>query len=459
MDENGNGVFEAGPPEQLAGPGDAIQMAGLYTRGGIVPMGAVDPAWIRIRLDWGEDVGNVANHDGTLSEAEGAAQFGEVCDTLVPVVYRQQQWDLGDLDPCNYPTLDANPAHVLSGCVWLGGCITPEASPNFYNLDPCDDGVTFVGLPWEPCTPVTIEVVVTVGPACDPFQPFFFNFWKDGNLDRDFCDVTCAPEWCVVNVPVFAAGSPWIFTFPDPGGYAFPPYSLAARARLTDVPVYPVPGPVGPCDSATCWFAPPINAVGEVEDYDFTDMQLNVELASFDAEPGDEQITLRWTTASETNNDHFEISRNGVTAGQIEGAGTSTSALQYEWVDDQVANGTSYTYVLIAVDVNGNREEVGTVTATPTQMAAVITEYALHQNYPNPFNPETQIVFDLVEEGFVTLTVYNLAGQVVTTLVQRELAEGRHSVSFRADHLPSGIYMYSLTVNGFADQKKMLLIR
>jgi len=89
----------------------------------------------------------------------------------------------------------------------------------------------------------------------------------------------------------------------------------------------------------------------------------------------------------------------------------------------------------------------------------VITEYALHQNYPNPFNPETQITFDLLEAGTVHLTVYNLMGQEVTSLVNGGMTAGRHSVRFDATNLPSGLYLYRMDVNGFTGQHKMLLLK
>lgn len=460
-DWNGNGIWEAGPPEQLAGPGDAIQQAGLYTRGGIVPMWAVDPVWIRVRLDWGEDAGAAGNRDGTLDGAEGAAQFGEVQDYVVPVTFGQQRYDLGDIDPCNYPTLADNPAHLITGCVWLGSCITPEGAPNFYDLDPCDDGVVFTGTPWEPCTPVTIEVTVTNGPICSPMDVFYFNFWKDGNLDRDFCDFACggtAPEWCVVNVPVFAAGSPWVFTFTDPGGYNFPPYGLTCRARLSMEPLTIVSGPVGPCEDTTCWWAPPISEVGEVEDYDLFDQQLPVELLSFSATPGDQRMTLYWTTGSESELQQFEITRNGVKVFEIE-AENNASGANYSFDDFGLSNGTVYLYTLMVVNLDGSRQELGSINASPNSDAAVITEYALHQNYPNPFNPATTITFDLKEQTFVTLTIYNLAGQEVAQVVDATLGAGRHVVTWNGALQASGVYFYRLTAGEFTSTMKMVLMK
>ncbi|MBK8127941.1 MAG: T9SS type A sorting domain-containing protein [bacterium] len=91
--------------------------------------------------------------------------------------------------------------------------------------------------------------------------------------------------------------------------------------------------------------------------------------------------------------------------------------------------------------------------------SSIPTNYALHQNYPNPFNPTTNIQFDLVEAGHVTILVYNTLGQAVATVLNQPLEAGRHEVSFDASTLASGLYIYTIQVNGFSDLKKMVLIR
>ncbi|MFZ5432151.1 MAG: T9SS type A sorting domain-containing protein [Calditrichota bacterium] len=191
---------------------------------------------------------------------------------------------------------------------------------------------------------------------------------------------------------------------------------------------------------------------------EMNDVVLPVELVSFTAVAGDRMITLNWKTASETNNDHFVIARDGADLATVDARG-NVAGNTYSWTEENLDNGTNYVYTLIAVDVNGNRSELGTVNATPAENAALITEYALYQNYPNPFNPTTQIRFDLVESGFVSLKVYNLMGQSVATLVNGTMTAGQHTVAFDAANLPSGLYLYRVEVNGFAAEKKMLLMK
>ena len=115
---------------------------------------------------------------------------------------------------------------------------------------------------------------------------------------------------------------------------------------------------------------------------------LPVELLSFTASGQNRQVTLNWSTASEHNTDHFEIARNGIVCDVVDAAGESASTRNYSWIDREVQNDLTYEYTLISVDLDGARETLGSVNATPAHDAYAVTEYALHQNYPNPFKPD-----------------------------------------------------------------------
>lgn len=93
--------------------------------------------------------------------------------------------------------------------------------------------------------------------------------------------------------------------------------------------------------------------------------------------------------------------------------------------------------------------------------AAVPPKFELLGNYPNPFNPVTHISFSLPSIAEVTLNVYNVTGQFVQSVLQREqLTEGTHTFSFIASNVASGIYFYRVsTTNGWLASAKMLLIR
>jgi hypothetical protein len=91
-------------------------------------------------------------------------------------------------------------------------------------------------------------------------------------------------------------------------------------------------------------------------------------------------------------------------------------------------------------------------------------EFELSQNYPNPFNPETKIEYDLTKSAQVNLTIYNLLGQKVKTLVDERQAIGSYKVSWDGKNeqgkiLSSGIYFYRLEVNGVPQTKRMVLLK
>jgi hypothetical protein len=87
-------------------------------------------------------------------------------------------------------------------------------------------------------------------------------------------------------------------------------------------------------------------------------------------------------------------------------------------------------------------------------------DFSLHQNYPNPFNPSTTIAFELQRSAEVTLEVYNLTGQKVSTLIKNEQrSAGLHEIDFDARHLPSGIYFYTFSTAGFKSTHKMIYIK
>jgi len=96
---------------------------------------------------------------------------------------------------------------------------------------------------------------------------------------------------------------------------------------------------------------------------------------------------------------------------------------------------------------------------TPIVTTNVPENYTLSQNYPNPFNPITRINFSISRNGFVTLKIYDVLGREITTLVNEVKNAGNYIVDFNASNLSSGVYFYKLEVNGFADVKKMTLVK
>ena len=104
------------------------------------------------------------------------------------------------------------------------------------------------------------------------------------------------------------------------------------------------------------------------------------------------------------------------------------------------------------------RNRIGVVTSVKEQ-AKLPTEFTLSQNYPNPFNPSTTIRYALPKAQFVSLKIFNMAGQEAATLVNRQQEAGEHSIQWHAEKLPSGVYMYRLQAGEFSETKKMILMQ
>ena len=120
--------------------------------------------------------------------------------------------------------------------------------------------------------------------------------------------------------------------------------------------------------------------------------------------------------------------------------------------------------VWAVVDPSSNKTalQIQSLVSSPTgvdESPAVVNEFALEQNYPNPFNPSTSISFTLTANQFVILKVFNALGEEVSTLVNGNLNQGIHSVSFNANGLSSGFYIYRLESGNQVQVRKMMLLK
>ena len=95
----------------------------------------------------------------------------------------------------------------------------------------------------------------------------------------------------------------------------------------------------------------------------------------------------------------------------------------------------------------------------PMERGTTPEKFELLQNYPNPFNSATTIKFSLPEAGFTTLTIYNVLGKKVTTLVSKKLSAGVHQYRWNANNIGNGVYFYKLKTDGFVEIKKSILIK
>lgn len=188
-----------------------------------------------------------------------------------------------------------------------------------------------------------------------------------------------------------------------------------------------------------------------------------VELIAFTALSNGNEVVLNWSTATELNNQMFEMQRKSgseefFTIGYQKGHGTTTEPQNYTYTDKNLER-NKYFYRLKQLDYLGTYQYSEEI---EVDVAGVIT-FSLSQNYPNPFNPRTVISYQLPVSGLVTLKVYDILGNEIATLVNEEKQPGTYEVNFNTSsikHLPSsGIYFYQLRAGAFVETKKMVIMK
>jgi hypothetical protein len=184
-----------------------------------------------------------------------------------------------------------------------------------------------------------------------------------------------------------------------------------------------------------------------------------VELTSFTANVSNNSVNLKWNTATELNNSGFEVQRKSSNSewsniGFVAGFGTTTESKVYSFTDDKAAVG-NFTYRLKQVDFDGSYEYSNEINVDVTGPA----QYSLDQNYPNPFNPSTLIKYSVAQDGFVNVSIFNLLGEKVATLVNSNMKAGSYELNFNASQLSSGVYFYSIEAGDFKAVRKMMLMK
>lgn len=138
----------------------------------------------------------------------------------------------------------------------------------------------------------------------------------------------------------------------------------------------------------------------------------------------------------------------------VEGQGTTTEIADYIF-KDKISEPGKYSYRLKQIDFDGSFSYSRVVEVSVN----IPTEFVLYQNYPNPFNPSTTIKFTLPSEGNIKLSIYNSIGQLVETIVDKQIEAGYHEVEFNASNYTSGIYFYRLESEKFNAVRKMILLQ
>jgi hypothetical protein len=211
------------------------------------------------------------------------------------------------------------------------------------------------------------------------------------------------------------------------------------------------------------------------------DQSLPVTLASFTGKASKAGVVLEWETSAEIENSGFVIYRSeensprpplrggvesaadhwtnspslegagGVllasylTTNALVGQGCVTKSTHYTFTDNKVEAGKNYVYTLSDVSFSGKETELGSVTLSrysrDSGSAIVAENYTLMPVYPNPFNASFTVPFSLNEAMNVKISLYNIQGQQVMTILQSELNAGDYAYQVNADNLGSGVYL------------------
>ncbi len=220
---------------------------------------------------------------------------------------------------------------------------------------------------------------------------------------------------------------------------------------------YCSPGVPAYCDMPACNICP-----------NLTDHSVPVALSSFTATAREGAVEISWTSQTEIDALAYHLQRSETADGQYEqiarldAQGNSETAVSYRYLDEDVTAGQTYYYLLIDEDMQGNKTYHGPVFAAAG--AEIPGAYSLMPNYPNPFNPSTAIGYQTPQDGHVTLTIYNVLGQQIRTLVDGHQAAGTYTVMWdgrdaAGQHLNSGVYFYTMKAGDHTQTRKMVLMR
>lgn len=172
------------------------------------------------------------------------------------------------------------------------------------------------------------------------------------------------------------------------------------------------------------------------------------------------EITLTW-------NDHSTV-EDGYVIERKQSPQTSFTVLDTlkgsgsEYVDKKVEQPQTYTYRIKAYTAFAESDysnEASLFVVVDVTKEDIPTEYSISQNYPNPFNPTTRIKFALPQTSLTTITIYDLLGREVQTLIHKELEAGYHEIMFDANNFPSGIYFYKIQSGDYVQTKEMVFMK
>ncbi|MHB8579967.1 MAG: endo-1,4-beta-xylanase [Ignavibacteriaceae bacterium] len=185
-------------------------------------------------------------------------------------------------------------------------------------------------------------------------------------------------------------------------------------------------------------------------------------ISPIDTTPEPRNPLLVWHISTAATSYHVQVATDSSFVSTIVDSTVADTLMQL----DTLSSNTKYYWHVYSL----NPGDTGTYSPTSNfttgdQILGIIAskeipqKFVLSQNYPNPFNPTTVIRYSIPQSGLVTLNVYNLLGQKISALVNKEQSAGSYEVKFDASILPSGIYLYRIEEGKYSQIKKMILLK
>jgi hypothetical protein len=317
---------------------------------------------------------------------------------------------------------------------------------------------------WCPCGKTTAEAILTQfpqtivlayhGPAngSDPFS--FFN----GNAILSMLSFSGYPTGIIDRTN-------------NPGNYAYPTWQTAVSQRYQAMPVTPVSllmtaknyNPSTRQLTATIDAKAIVTLSGQYKiNYVIYENNIVYNQTGNGTCPGGSSYVHKWLVRNMVNGAAGENINSGTWNQNQTITKTLTTTIDNQWQADNC-----YFVVFAYKDAsplyNAEMQMAFKHGVTAPMGTEPVTEipsiYQLGLNYPNPFNPSTNVKFSVPKSGHATFRIYDVTGQLVSTELDEKIEAGNYNVLIDAGKLSSGVYFYTLSVNGFVDTKKMTIIK
>ena len=175
-----------------------------------------------------------------------------------------------------------------------------------------------------------------------------------------------------------------------------------------------------------------------------------------------------WESVPDEDFQYYQIDKAADSLFMTDQYGSFTT-IELSLIDPHYEIGQTVYYRISAIDHAGNRGEYSQTLIVTTSLnvngTGLVPEiYALHQNYPNPFNPTTQIRYDLPEQSYVNINIYDLMGRKIKSLINTHQDPGYRIIQWNATNefgqpVSAGMYIYTIQAGEFRQTRKMVLLK